>query len=77
MTRPVDPGAQAHAESSIDEEDADLVQEALNVLGANAGTWLDTGNTLFGGRSPRSLVGTDQEEQVREVLRGLKYGAFS
>jgi hypothetical protein len=73
----IDPAARQHAAQEIDREDPDTVQEARNVLGPRADAWLDEGNTLFAGRSPRSLVGTDQEEQVREVLRAAKYGAFS
>jgi hypothetical protein len=36
--------------------------------------WLVTPHTSFGGRNPRDLIGTDDEQELRDLLRGIRYG---
>jgi hypothetical protein len=39
--------------------------------------WLDAPNVNLGGYTPRSLIGTDREVHLRELLRAIKYGLFT
>jgi len=52
---------------------ADLRQEAATLI-EDADNWLDSPNRHFGGRRPNELIGTNQEQLVRLLLRSLKYG---
>jgi uncharacterized protein (DUF2384 family) len=36
--------------------------------------WLDTPHTWFGGRKPRELIGTQDERELRNLIRGIRYG---
>lgn len=69
--------AAERARIEIDEEDPNIEAEARKIFGATTDVWLDQQNTLFHGRAPRSLIGTDAEDELRQALRALKYGAFS
>ena len=58
------------------DEKIDLLQEARQVV-PDADNWLNTENTLFMGRKPIDLIGTEDEPRLRSVLGAIKYGLFS
>jgi hypothetical protein len=39
--------------------------------------WLETPNTLFGGRIPRELIGTDDEKLLWDWVGSVKHGLTS
>ncbi len=57
-------------------EKADLYEEIKDVV-PNAVRWLNTPNSLFGGQKPKDLIGTDEEQRLRDVIRAIKYGMVS
>ncbi len=36
--------------------------------------WLERPHEMLGAKSPRELIGTNREQFVRNLLRGLKHG---
>ncbi len=38
--------------------------------------WINTPHDLLGGKTPNDLIGTDQEDRVRELTRAFKNGMF-
>ncbi len=44
---------------------------------ADPDRWMDTPNDQLGGEKPRGLIGTDREEQLRDLARAIKIGMFS
>ena len=57
----------------LDGEDVNLVQE-LKKLFSDPQPWLDTPNAQFMGRKPRELLGTEEEEHLRNWIRLVKHG---
>ena len=55
------------------EKETDIVAELRGLLD-NADAWLDTPNDRFGGRPPRELLGTEREQQLRDLVQGVKLG---
>jgi len=55
------------------DESADLHQEVARIV-ANPEVWLHTSNTHLGGESPLHLIGTPQEQRLRDLLRAIKHG---
>lgn len=43
----------------------------------NTDPWLDTPHRHLGGATPRSLVGTDRERELRDVLGAARYGEMA
>jgi uncharacterized protein (DUF2384 family) len=43
---------------------------------ADPESWLDHPNPVFGGRTPRSLLGTSDEAMLRDRLIAAEYGLF-
>ena len=41
---------------------------------ADPEVWLQTPNTHLGGESPIHLIGTPQEQRLRDLLRAIKHG---
>jgi uncharacterized protein (DUF2384 family) len=39
--------------------------------------WLDTPHYLLGNQKPRDLIGTEQEQHLRDLLRAIKYGLYT
>jgi hypothetical protein len=39
--------------------------------------WLDLPHIWFGGRRPRELLGTEDEKEIRYLLRGIRLGVMS
>jgi uncharacterized protein (DUF2384 family) len=54
-------------------EQEDIRQEVADIV-ADPGQWLDMPNDQLGGRKPKDLIGTDQEQRVRDLLRAIEYG---
>ncbi len=57
----------------LPDEDADIRNEIRNVV-KDSGRWLDTPNDVFGGVAPDKLIGTPDENLIRELIRRLKHG---
>jgi len=55
------------------DESADLHQEVARIV-ADPAVWLQTPNTHLGGESPINLLGTPQEQRLRDLLRAIKHG---
>lgn len=60
----------------LPDESPDILVDVRAVV-PQADRWLDAPNTLFAGDTPRSLIGTDREVRLREVLRAILYGLYS
>lgn len=56
-------------------ESADILVDVANLI-PNAEQWLDAPNSHFALQTPRSLIGTEQEGLLRELLRALQYGLY-
>jgi uncharacterized protein (DUF2384 family) len=55
------------------DEEADVRKEAARLV-KRPDKWLDMPNDQLGGKSPNELIGTDQEQQVRDLLRAIEHG---
>ena len=55
------------------DESADLHHEVARIV-ADPEAWLQTPNTHLGGKSPIHLIGTPQEQRLRDLLRAIKHG---
>jgi hypothetical protein len=55
------------------EEKADIREEAATLV-ADVEAWLNTPNDRLGGLKPNDLIGTEQEQHLRDLLRAIKYG---
>jgi hypothetical protein len=60
----------------LEDESPDILED-LKPLIPELEEWLDTPNVFLGGEKPRDLIGTDREEQIRDLLRGIKHGISS
>lgn len=58
----------------IDFENPDTLKEAEAVLGDLADWWLNNENLYLGLKKPIDLIGTQEEELVRNQLAAIKYG---
>ncbi len=58
------------------DEPEDIREDVRGVI-RDAQTWLETPNDKLGGRRPEELIGTDQEIEVRNMLRSVKMGMFT
>lgn len=54
-------------------EKADIYEEVATVI-ADAPQWFEMPHPLLGGQKPRQLVGTPQEELIRDLVRAIKQG---
>ena len=55
------------------DESADLHHEVARIV-ADPDVWLHTPNTHLGGESPINLIGTPEEQRLRDLLRAIKHG---
>ena len=55
------------------DDDGDVQDLAAAVL-ADPDQWMDTPHPLLGGYRPQDLIGTNHEQQLRDLLRSIKYG---
>ena len=63
--------------NNIDIIPDDVREDAEELLGEEAETWLATPNTLFLGRSPNDLIDSGEVARVKEVLLRFRYGLFT
>ncbi|HBI42368.1 MAG TPA: hypothetical protein DDY78_05845 [Planctomycetales bacterium] len=57
-------------------ESPDILVDVRAII-PDAELWLDIPNTVFMGDTPRSLIGTDREIRLRDVLRAVMFGLYS
>ncbi len=69
------PPTPAPSYSLMPGESPDILVDVTKLI-PNAQQWLDSPNSNFALRTPRSLIGTEQEGFLRELLRALKYGLY-
>ena len=55
------------------DESADLHHEVARIV-ADPEVWLHTPNAHLGGESPINLIGTPEEQRLRDLLRAIKHG---
>jgi hypothetical protein len=53
------------------DESADLHQEVARIV-ADPKVWLQTPHTALAGERPINLIGTPQEQRLRDLLRAIK-----
>ena len=58
------------------DEIADLKQEVARIV-ADPEVWLHTPNAHLGGESPITLIGTPEEQRLRDLIRAIKHGMVS
>jgi hypothetical protein len=58
-------------------ESANVIDDVRLLWGDAADAWLDYPNPHFQGRTPRELVGTQEEGFLREMLRAVRDGMTS
>ena len=61
------------ASDLFDDEQCDLTREVEQIV-ADPGRWLKTPHDLLGGRKPLDLIGTKDEQQLRDLIRAIKHG---
>ena len=55
---------------------SDIEEELRSVL-ETPEAWLQMPSSLFGGQRPAELIGTPDEDVLRQVVRQLKHGVVS
>ena len=58
------------------DEEVDLKSLIAEVV-PDSERWMDTPHGLLGGHKPRDLIGKPHEEELRNLVRSIKIGAFS
>jgi hypothetical protein len=61
------------ASSLQQDELSDIRQEIARIVG-DPDQWLNAPNDQFGGRTPADLIGTDDEQLLRDWTRRVKNG---
>ena len=63
---------------------SDLFEGEMHDLKAEVGTivddpdgWLNTPNDRFAGKKPIDLIGTNEEQRLRDLIRAIKHGMVS
>jgi hypothetical protein len=51
----------------------DIRQEVESIV-ADPAQWLNTENDQLGGRKPEDLIGTVDEQHLRNLIRAIKHG---
>jgi len=57
----------------FEDELRDVREEVKRVV-ADPERWSDMPNDQLGGRKPRDLIGTEDEYQLRDLIRAIKHG---
>lgn len=70
------PGFFEEAAKLIDDESSNILTDVYKII-PDAEQWLDTPNDHFGLKTPRELVGTVNEWQLRFMLRRVRYVCYS
>jgi pimeloyl-ACP methyl ester carboxylesterase len=61
------------ASTLFDDEVDDLKNEVGTIL-ADPDSWLNTPNDRFAGKKPINLIGTKEEQRLRDLIRAIKHG---
>jgi uncharacterized protein (DUF2384 family) len=61
------------ASDLFDDELCDIKREVEQIV-ADPGHWLKTPHDQLGGRKPLDLIGTKDEQQLRDLIRAIKHG---
>jgi uncharacterized protein (DUF2384 family) len=61
------------ASNLFDDEWCDIKREVEQVV-ADPARWLKTPHDQLGGRTPLDLIGTKDEQQLRDLIRAIKHG---
>ena len=61
------------ASDLFDDEQCDLTREVEQIV-ADPGRWLKTPHDQLGGRKPLDLIGTKDEQQLRNLIRAIQHG---
>lgn len=70
----IHPVAAARPFTLLSDESPDVLEDVKNVIGDEHERWLETPHWWFEGRRPRDVVGTEEEKQLRYLLRQIRYG---
>jgi hypothetical protein len=70
----IHPAAAGRRLALLKEESPDILDDVRKYWGDAADDWLDSPNAWFDGRKPRELVGTEDEEAVRNLIRAIRTG---
>jgi len=62
-----------HASDLFPDETPDIYKEVGQIV-QDPDHWLDMPNDQLGGRKPKELIGTDQEQHLRDLLRAIRHG---
>jgi uncharacterized protein (DUF2384 family) len=60
----------------LPDETPDLREEVKRLV-ADPDLWLDTPHDLLGGRTPNEVITQGDPQQVRDLLRAIKYGVMA
>jgi hypothetical protein len=76
VTPGIHPVAAARPFTLAPDESPDIMEEVRKVIGALADPerWLDTPHWWFRYQKPREVIGTEDEKELRYLLRNIKYG---
>ncbi len=55
------------------DEEVDLKKEIGKIV-KDPDRWMKTPHDLLGGQKPLDLIGTDKEQQLRDLIRSIKHG---
>lgn len=55
-------------------EDPDIRNEVAAVVVEDSEGWLETPHRFLGWQKPKDLIGTKQEQLLRDLLRAIKQG---
>ena len=61
------------ASTLFDDEMDDLKNEVGTILD-DPDSWLNTPNDWFAGKKPIDLIGTKEEQRLRDLIRAIKHG---
>lgn len=61
----------------LENESPDIIDDIRLLIDDDPAWWLDRPHVLLNLRKPRDLIRTEDEKQVRYLLRGIRSGAFS
>ena len=70
----IHPAAAARRFVPLKDESRDVLDDVRKYWGSAADEWLDSPNGWFDGRKPRELIGTADEEAVRNLIRAIRTG---
>ena len=53
------------------------IRAEFRLLLSNADEWMATPNTILMGKAPNDLVGTPDEQKLRDIVRGVRYSSMT